>query len=75
MKAIVSEKGQVTIPKALRDRFGIRPGETLDFGEDGGRLVITKCSDDGLESLVGIVSLGMSVDSFIEELRGPADLP
>ncbi len=26
MKAIVSEKGQVTIPKSLCDRLGIKPG-------------------------------------------------
>ena len=26
MKAIVSEKGQVTIPKPYRDQLGIRPG-------------------------------------------------
>ena len=28
MKAIVAERGQVTIPKALRDKLGIRPGTT-----------------------------------------------
>jgi hypothetical protein len=30
MNAVVSEKGQVTIPKAIRDRLGIRPGQVLD---------------------------------------------
>jgi len=29
--AIVSEKGQVTLPKPLRDRLGIRPGSRLAF--------------------------------------------
>ena len=42
MKAVVSEKGQVTIPKQLRDRLGIKPGEVLEFNEDGGRLIETK---------------------------------
>jgi len=36
---VVSEKGQVTIPKQLRDRLGIQPGEVLEFEEDGGRLI------------------------------------
>jgi AbrB family looped-hinge helix DNA binding protein len=31
MKTTVSEKGQVTIPKRLRDRLGIRPGEVLEL--------------------------------------------
>ena len=29
--AMVSDKGQVTLPKALRDRLGIRPGSRLAF--------------------------------------------
>lgn len=29
--ATVSEKGQVTLPKHLRDRLGIRPGSRLEF--------------------------------------------
>ncbi|MBV9729812.1 MAG: AbrB/MazE/SpoVT family DNA-binding domain-containing protein [Pseudonocardiales bacterium] len=39
---MVSEKGQVTIPKQLRDRLGIQPGEVLEFEEDGGRLIAVK---------------------------------
>ncbi len=29
--AMVSDKGQVTLPKALRDRLGIQPGSRLAF--------------------------------------------
>lgn len=29
MKTTVSKKGQITIPKASRDRLGIRPGQEL----------------------------------------------
>lgn len=32
----VTEKGQVTIPKHVRDRLGIVPGSEVDFVEDGG---------------------------------------
>ena len=71
MKAIVSEKGQVTIPKALRDSLGILPGQVLDFREDCGQLVARKMrDDDDLESLRGIVDLGMTTDEYIEILRG-----
>ena len=37
MFATVSEKGQVTLPKKLRDQMGIQPGARLDFrlGKDG----------------------------------------
>ncbi len=42
MRATVSATGQVTIPKRLRERLGIRPGETLDWDEEGGQLVATR---------------------------------
>lgn len=42
MKAKVAERGQVTIPKVLRDRLGIRPGTILEFKEDHGKIVAVK---------------------------------
>lgn len=37
ISALVSDKGQVTLPKALRDRLGIRAGSRLAFcvADDG----------------------------------------
>jgi AbrB family looped-hinge helix DNA binding protein len=31
----VGAKGQVVIPKSMRDRLGIRPGDEVDFYLDG----------------------------------------
>ena len=31
MLVTVTDKGQLTVPKALRDQFGIEPGSKLDF--------------------------------------------
>ena len=42
MKCIVSEKGQVTLPKAVRVSLGLRPGTMLDFEVVDGHLVGTK---------------------------------
>ena len=33
LKVKVTSKGQVTIPKEIRDKLGIRPGEDLAFEE------------------------------------------
>ncbi len=74
MKTIVSEKGQVTIPKPLRERLGIRPGQVLDFEEEKGRLVATKLTtQDLIEAVYGIIRLDRSTDDIIRSLRGEAD--
>jgi antitoxin PrlF len=80
MKAIVSEKGQVTIPKKLRDALGLRNGQVMEFWEDRGKLVAVKVlADDPFEAVRGIAKLpdwAESVDDFIDQIRGgPAELP
>ncbi|MBI5507920.1 MAG: AbrB/MazE/SpoVT family DNA-binding domain-containing protein [Deltaproteobacteria bacterium] len=75
MKSAVSSKGQVIIPKPLRDRLGIRAGTVLDFAEKNGRLVARKADPtDPVTSVYGILSLGRSTDAVLVELRGdPGD--
>ena len=36
-------KGQVVIPEIIRDKLGIKPGETLLIDEKDGKIVIEKC--------------------------------
>jgi antitoxin PrlF len=60
MKAIVSEKGQVTIPKGIRDRLGIRPGTVLEFEAAAGKLVAVKTSgEDGERGRSQAASMSM----------------
>jgi antitoxin PrlF len=76
MNAKVSEKGQVTIPKRLRDRLGIRPGEVLDFETEGGRLIARKTdSQDPVDALYGTLTLPARPDALLDELRGPGPTP
>ncbi len=71
MKSVVGEKGQVTIPKALRDSLGLKPGAELEFEEQGGKLIGKRVVQvDPLSKLVGILP-AMNVDAALEQLRGP----
>ena len=36
--ATLTSKGQVTLPKSIRDRHDLKPGDTVEFREEGGRL-------------------------------------
>ena len=72
--AIVSEKGQVTIPKPLRDSMGIRPGHVLAFREERGQLVATKAAAvDPVASVYGTLQLDRTSDDVMAELRGTPD--
>lgn len=76
MKAKVSEKGQVTIPKKVRDQLGIRVGDELDFEVEDGRIVAGKVvAQDPFEAAWGTLKLDVSVDEAIDEMRGPAVAP
>lgn len=71
MNAVVAERGQVTIPKRFRDRFGIRPGTVVDFEEDSGRLILVKVvGNDPVSKVQGCIKLDRDTDSLIRELRG-----
>jgi AbrB family looped-hinge helix DNA binding protein len=70
--AVVSEKGQVTIPKPIRRSLGIKPGTELRFEERNGQLIATRVAAPGaLDALFGILPR-MDVDAAIAEMRGPA---
>jgi antitoxin PrlF len=75
MKAILSEKGQVTIPKAIRDRLGLRPGQVLNFEADAeGRLIATKAPVRSVvDAVYGILHFDASTDDIMRELRGDRD--
>jgi antitoxin PrlF len=71
MKTVVSEKGQITIPKPLRVRLGIGKGQVLEVREERGRLVMTKrSSQDAFDKYFGILKLGRRTDDIMRELRG-----
>jgi AbrB family looped-hinge helix DNA binding protein len=38
----ITSKGQVTIPKALRDEYGLWPGTEVEFVVEGGQVKVRK---------------------------------
>jgi len=72
MRAVVSEKGQVTIPKAVRDRLGLRAGTVVEFRAENGRLVGAKAmSEDVFRKWRGRGRLpkGLTVDGYLARVR------
>ena len=71
--AVVSEKGQVTIPKQIRDRLGLTPGTVLRFHAEEGKLVgIKSVPEDVFKKWRGRGRLprGMDVNAYLRRARG-----
>ena len=73
MKTTLSEKGQITVPKACRTKLGLKPGMELDFQAENGVLVARKVQQsDPFHKWRGKGRLpaGHSVDAYIDRIRG-----
>jgi len=73
MNAVVSEKGQVTIPKAIRDDLGLSPGSLLHFSENRGRIIVTKVPQENSISAwrgKGSLPAGTTVNEYLQIIRG-----
>lgn len=44
----ISSRGRITIPKSIRDRYGMLPGERVVFVERGGVVVLMRSDRDEL---------------------------
>jgi len=74
MKAILSEKGQITIPKPLRERLGLHAGQILEFQEEKGKLIATKStSSDPVDAVFGILKIKRKTNQIMKVLRGEPD--
>ncbi len=71
----VTTKGQVTIPKPVRDRLGVNPGDEVAFElTPDGRVVITKAKGkpkrSRFEALRGHAGKGLSTAQIMALTRG-----
>lgn len=72
----VTTKGQVTIPRSVREVLGITPETEVEFVEDNGRFYIVKTDHPNVsgkfKKLRGIATAGMSTDEIMELTREPS---
>lgn len=73
----IGERGQVTIPKEIREKFGLGPETEVEFHVSHGSIVLRKAPRKlNLTKWKGrckqsFIDLGYeSVDKFIEDVRG-----
>ena len=76
MATTMTRKGQVTVPKEVRDTLGLKPGSRIVFGRGAdGNFVIqkegeTKPPPNRFAKLRGVAGPGLSTDELMALLRG-----
>ena len=84
METTLTSKGQVTVPKRIRDSLGLKPGNRIVFDvSDDGKVFFKrsgparKQGGDRFDRAVGAaeIELGCTVDEYMEMIRGYADDP
>lgn len=73
MEATVAERGQITLPKAVRDALGLSKGTILKVELEGSRIVLRKSVDDAVSRARGRFKLEgfTSTDAAMRAARGP----
>ena len=68
----ISKRGQVTIPKPLRDRFGMNPNVEVEIIPTQDGLLIQKrtAAKHPVDRIHGIVRGRGSTDDYVEAIRG-----
>lgn len=67
--ATMTSKGQLTVPKVVRDRLGLEPGDRIEFVESGqGQVVLRKRRMLSLEEAFGSLPTN-GVTRSLEEME------
>ncbi|CAN5419427.1 AbrB/MazE/SpoVT family DNA-binding domain-containing protein [soil metagenome] len=82
----ITSKGQVTIPKAIREKAGITSATDLDVAYEDGKVIIEKVAvdeaqkrrrlrefEEWLERVQGTGDSGLTTDEIMDMTRGPFD--
>ncbi len=79
MQTMMTTKGQVTIPKRVRDELGLKPGRPVDFDiNDAGEVVIRKPGAkkrirDRFDAAVGSATVKWQSSADVMALLRPED--
>ena len=67
----MTSKGQVTVPKRFREKYGFNKNVDVEFADEGGVLrLIKKGSRTPFDEVYGILRSREKTDSLLEKLRG-----
>jgi AbrB family looped-hinge helix DNA binding protein len=68
-RTVISSRGQVVIPSALRRQFGLEKGTRATWSREGGRLILTPITMRRIDEIIGFLKPKPGEPSLAEDLR------
>ena len=72
MRARLTSKGQITIPKEVRERLGVGQGDSLEFSFEGGRVEVRPIRRRNIAEFRGLFPVEEVLDFAEERARARA---
>jgi len=68
----IGERGQITLPKKLREKYGLMPNIEIEFvpEHNGVRLQKKTRHKSPVREVFGILKKGSRTDDYVEDIRG-----
>ena len=73
MASVLSKKGWIVIPKEIRERHGMKPGDKIEVVAVGGTIALIPVPDDPIAAARGFLKGGPSLKKMLEEKRRELD--
>lgn len=72
MNSSISAKGQVTVPKELRDRLGLKAGTAVEFELAEGGVLMRKGhkGQRPVDRVRGVLERRRATDDLVDDMRG-----
>ena len=73
MKSVISSKGQITVPREIRSKLGLKAGTvvTFEITKNGALLRKGGAGAHPVDQVFGILKSKRKTDALLDELRGP----
>jgi AbrB family looped-hinge helix DNA binding protein len=68
-RARITSKGQITIPKSVRERLRLEPGDMVDFAIEGGGQVVMRPTRADIRDLKGILHRTGQKAPTVEDMK------
>ncbi len=66
--SILSSKGQITIPKSVRNKLNLKPGDKVDFKVSGKEVILVPVSKS-VEEVFGILAGKSTQKISVDDMR------